>query len=82
MLNQQINRGNKSINYTLPAPVGGLNVRDSLDIMPASDAIVLDNYIPQDTKLCLRKGYSVYAKTLSRFQTSTFTTPPILFPIP
>ena len=69
MSNQQINRGNKSINYTLPAPVGGLNVRDSLDLMPQTDAIILDNYLPQDTKLSLRKGYSVYAKTLSRFLT-------------
>ena len=43
-----INRSNKSVNYTLPAPVGGLNVRDSLDTMSAADAVVLDNYITRD----------------------------------
>lgn len=69
MLRQQINRNNKSVNYTLPAPVGGLNVRDSLDTMAVEDAIVLDNYIPRDTKLALRKGYTVYAKTKTKFLT-------------
>ena len=34
-----INRANKSVNYTLPAPCGGLNMRDSLDNMDLSDAI-------------------------------------------
>ncbi len=64
-----ISRTAKSINYTLPAPCGGLNVRDSLDVMPATDAIVMDNYIPRDTKVALRKGYSVYAKTDTPFLT-------------
>lgn len=69
MLNHLQNRTSKSINYTLPSPVGGLNVRDSLDAMPAEDAIVLDNYIPQETKLALRKGYTIYAKTDTKFMT-------------
>ena len=64
-----INRSNKSVNYTLPAPVGGLNVRDSLDTMSAADAVVLDNYIPGDTSLSLRRGYSVYFKNNKRFLT-------------
>ena len=51
MLQQQINRRTKSQNYTLSAPIGGLNVRDSLDTMPETDAIVMDNYLPQDTKI-------------------------------
>lgn len=63
MLQRRINRGNKSINYTLPAPFGGLNVRDSLDTMKPTDAIVLDNYIPMDTKIALRKGYRKYVTT-------------------
>ena len=45
---KQINRGNKSINYTLPAPCGGLNIRDSLEEMAVSDAIKMDNYIDKD----------------------------------
>lgn len=66
---KQINRNNKSINYTLSAPIGGLNVRDSLDAMSSFDAVVLDNYIPRDTKLSLRKGYTVYTKTDTAFLT-------------
>ena len=61
MQQRVINRSNKSANYTLPAPIGGLNVRDSLDTMAATDAIVMDNYIPTETKVMLRKGYVSYA---------------------
>ena len=56
-----VNRGNTSANYTLPAPIGGLNARDSLDTMAETDAIVMDNYLPSETKICLRKGYVLYA---------------------
>ncbi|MDD7313326.1 MAG: hypothetical protein PUH03_03100 [bacterium] len=55
-------RTSKSINYSLPAPTGGLNVRDSLDVMARTDAIVMDNYIPRETKVSLRKGYTMHAK--------------------
>ena len=44
MANQTINRSGRSHNYTLPAPTGGLNVRDGLDTMSETDAIVMDNY--------------------------------------
>ena len=64
-----INRSNKSINYTLPAPNGGLNMRDSLDEMDMSDAIKMDNYIPKDTKISLRKGYTQYFKSKKSFVT-------------
>ena len=64
-----INRANKSINYTLPAPCGGLNVRDSLDEMEISDAIKMDNYIPKDTKVTLRKGYTQYFRSKKSFVT-------------
>ena len=56
-----INRENTSSNYTLASPIGGLNVRDSLDTMNSYDAIVMDNYIPTETKVALRKGYRSYA---------------------
>lgn len=46
MANQTINRSGRSHNYTLPAPTGGLNVRDGLDTMSETDAIVMDNYYP------------------------------------
>lgn len=63
------NRGNASANYTLPAPIGGLNVRDSLDTMENTDAIVMDNYIPTETKVMLRKGYRSYANLQHRIYT-------------
>lgn len=58
MLRRLVNRANKSRNYILSAPLGGLNARDSLDSMPETDAIVMDNYIPGETKISLRKGFS------------------------
>ena len=69
MLQQQINRRTKSQNYTLSAPIGGLNVRDSLDTMPETDAIVMDNYLTQDTKIILRKGYVPYVKLGEKIET-------------
>lgn len=68
------NRRNKSLNVTLPSPTGGLNARDSLDKMAVTDAIVMDNYMPLDTQVSLRKGYRPYVqfnhtiKTLAEYQ--------------
>lgn len=53
-------RGNKSVSYTLPAPIKGLNVRDGWANMDVGYAIVMDNYMPLDTKVALRKGYVEY----------------------
>jgi len=68
MLNKAVSR---SQNYILPAPTGGLNQRDGLDGMPASDAIVMDNYYPAETKVCLRGGYKLYALKNSGLKTET-----------
>lgn len=48
---------NLSEPFPLPAPVGGLNARDSLAAMPPMDAYVLDNMIADETSLSLRGGY-------------------------
>lgn len=40
----------------LPAPIGGLNTRDSLSMMPVTDAISLVNWLPQANGLTSRKG--------------------------
>lgn len=63
MLLRPINRNNKSVNYILPAPLKGLNARDSLADMDAGYAITMDNYIPSDTKVALRPGYIEYVAT-------------------
>lgn len=41
-----------------PAPIGGLNARDSLAAMPENDAITLDNFFPTPTTVNLRNGYA------------------------
>lgn len=52
---------NRAQNYILPSPIGGLNRRDSFDAMAADDAIVMDNYYPSESSVCLRNGYRSYA---------------------
>lgn len=42
---------------SLPAPVGGWNARDSLGAMPASDAVILTNFVPNPTSCDQRNGY-------------------------
>ena len=59
---RQVNRGAKSADYILPAPIAGLNARDSLGAMSPNFAIRMDNYIPLDNKVALRSGYSSYVK--------------------
>lgn len=46
---------------SLPAPIGGLNARDSVAIMPETDAVALDNWFPSTTSVDLRKGYTEFA---------------------
>ena len=41
----------------VPAPIGGLNTRDSLSLMPITDAIKMVNWVPQPTGLSARRGY-------------------------
>lgn len=46
---------------TVPAPVGGLNVRDSLASMPETDAIVLNNWWPEPYGCRARHGSIAWA---------------------
>ncbi len=48
----------KSETASLPAPTGGLNARDALANMPETDAVVLDNWFPQNNSV-VRRGGSV-----------------------
>ena len=50
-----------AISLSLSAPVGGLNTRDSLDNMPPQDAIRLDNWVVESSKISVRKGYASHA---------------------
>lgn len=46
---------------SFPAPVGGLNARDSLAAMPVSDAIILENWFPRTTDCVIRGGFASHA---------------------
>ena len=49
---------------SLSAPIGGLNTRDAVDLMPQTDAIRLDNFFPGSTDVSLRAGYTDHATGL------------------
>jgi len=63
--------------WMVPAPVGGLNARDSLAAMPETDAIILDNWFPQPTWVELRGGkvtlatFTGICQTLSAYNAIT-----------
>lgn len=55
----------RSTPASLPAPVGGWNVRDALANMDDKDAIILDNMFPTPSSVMVRNGYTQYATGLS-----------------
>ena len=69
MLNQQVNRGVRSRDIIVPAPILGLNKKDALSAMDAGYAITMDNYMPMDNKIVLRSGYTKYVTLGQKVQT-------------
>lgn len=61
MVARAINRSGNAITKTLPAPVGGLNARDSLSAMPPTDASVMENWFPYADRVATRAGFSALA---------------------
>ena len=51
-------RQRRSQNMRVEAPIGGWNTRDSLDNIPPTDAITLENWIPDLGEVRTRPGYS------------------------
>lgn len=51
--------------FSIPAPVGGLNLRDPISQMDPRDAVVLKNMIPQQQGVALRKGWADYSSAVS-----------------
>lgn len=49
----------------LPAPTGGWNTSDGLATMPALDAVVMDNFTPEESGVILRGGDSLFASGMS-----------------
>ena len=54
-----------TMTVTVPAPVGGLNTRDSLNLMPPTDAVRLDNWNPGITALSVREGFQPVVSTIA-----------------
>lgn len=55
---QRLGNVSKVRGYSMPAPVGGLNARDSLDAMKETDAIQMDNWYPAPSYCEVRRGHS------------------------
>ena len=53
-------RGYRVKAASVPAPVGGLNSRDSIDAMPPTDALIMSNFFPSVEKVTLRDGYTQF----------------------
>lgn len=45
---------------SIPAPVGGLNARDSIADMKPTDAVIMDNWVPGTTSASIRLGYTAW----------------------
>jgi len=58
---RQVPRVARGVARQIPAPVGGLNARDSVASMPGSDALILDNIFPERSWVEVRKGYTSHA---------------------
>lgn len=49
---------------SVPAPIGGLNARDSVAAMPPTDAVTMENWFPTPTNITVRNGSTPYATGL------------------
>lgn len=58
---RRVNTGQTSQSETVPAPIGGLNGRDPLASMSATDAYMLDNMFPGTASVDSRKGCVKYS---------------------
>jgi hypothetical protein len=58
---------------SIPAPIGGLNARDSIAEMKSTDALVLDNFVPGTTDCTLRMGCRSWATGLNSGSTPVET---------
>jgi hypothetical protein len=54
-------QGRRVTTRSLPSPVGGLNTRDSVDVMEPQYAVVLDNWWPDGGRVHVRKGFDGHA---------------------
>lgn len=58
-----------SLSYSIPAPTGGWNDRDELDLMAENDAVRLVNAFPDVNKVSTRKGFASHNDSDAEVQT-------------
>jgi hypothetical protein len=61
---QKVQAGPIARPYTLPAPVGGWNAKDSIGNMPPTDAVYMVNFFPRTGDVVQRNGFTSWATGL------------------
>lgn len=62
-------RSGQALRVNIPAPYGGLNTRDSESNMEQTDAVVLENFIPEQGGVKSRNGYAEYCTLTGNVET-------------
>ena len=57
--------------FTVPAPFGGLNLRDDITALRQNEARVLDNWIPERGALRLRSGFEAHGNSVGSGDVAT-----------
>ncbi|KVN72810.1 hypothetical protein WT15_27430 [Burkholderia stagnalis] len=77
-MRRPVNRGARVTVQSIPPSVGGLNTLDAVANMPATDAVILDNYFPGTADVPIRQGYQLWGsgitgnvETLASFTSGT-----------
>jgi hypothetical protein len=60
-------RNGQALRVNIPSPYGGLNTRDSESNMEPTDAVVLENFIPEQGAVKSRKGFIPYCTGLTSY---------------
>lgn len=60
--------------FTLPAPYGGLNLRDDITALQPNEARVLENWFPGSGQVELRPGFAAHANSLGSGEVKTLAT--------
>lgn len=76
----RISQKSRSKSQSSAAPVGGLNARDAIALMPPSDAVTMTNFFPTPTTVDLRNGSRSFVtglpadiESLMRYRSATAT---------
>ena len=58
-------RSGSALRSNVPAPTGGLNTRDAESVMESTDAVIMENWFPDQGSVSTRKGFTEYATGLN-----------------